>query len=129
MKTRKRRMISQTKLKARTKRKTDSILVDTITEARKNREWNEVAKLLSSSTKRQSSVNLFDIDRQTSAGDTVVIVGKVLSGGELSKKVRICALSISEKANKKLKDNKSEFATIFEEINKNKKAEGIKLLQ
>jgi len=122
-------MISQTKLKARARRKTDSILADTITEARKNEGWNEVAKLLSSSTRKHASANLFDIDKQTSAGDTVVIVGKVLSGGELKKKIRICALSISDKAREKLRESKSEFVIIFEEIVKNKKAEGIKVLR
>jgi ribosomal protein L18E len=121
-------MISQTKLKARNKRKTHSILVDTVNEARKNKAWNNVAKLLSGPTRRHSSVNLYELDKKLLEGDTVVVVGKILSKGDLTKKIKICALSISKKAEEKLKESKSEFVTIFEEISKNKKAEGVKII-
>lgn len=122
-------MISSTRLKKRAKKKTSVVLVETIGAARKNPKWNEVAKVLSGSTRRYSSVNLFEIDKQTTAGDTVVILGKVLSKGELTKKVRICALNISEKASEKMKETKSEIVSILEEIKKNPKAEGIKLIR
>ena len=122
-------MFSKTKIKSRTKHKTSSVLVETISAARKAPAWNKAAKLLSGPTKKFSSINLFEIDKQTKAGDTVVILGKVLSKGELTKKVRICALSISEKAKEKLKDSKSKIVSVLEEINKNPKADGIKVIK
>ncbi|MBU0466649.1 MAG: 50S ribosomal protein L18e [Nanoarchaeota archaeon] len=121
--------LSKTKLKSRTKKKTNPVLVETLNAAIKNPSWKEVSKLLSTPTRRYSSVNLFEIDKQTKAGDTVIIPGKVLSKGEMTKKVRICALSISEKAKEKLKPTKSEIVSILEEITKNKKAEGIKIIK
>src|SRR3989344_1421301 len=123
-------MISKTQLKIRTRRKTNSELEETIVIASKSGSqfWFNVAKLLSGPTRWQSSINLSDIDRKTKAGDTVIIPGKVLSQGELTKKVRICALSISNPAFEKLKETKSEFATIKQEIEKNKKAEGLKIM-
>jgi len=122
-------MLSQTKIKSRIRRKTDPELVETISKSRKNKPWSEIAKILSGSTKKQASVSLSDIEKQTKVGDTVVIPGKVLSQGDLTKKVRIVSLSISSKAKDKLKDTKSEYATILSEIAKNPKAEGIKIIK
>lgn len=123
------RTISNTKIKIRSERKTNPFLRETILAARKNLKWNNVARLLSGSTKNQTKLNLFEIDKETKAGDTVIIVGKVLSKGELTKKLRICALSVSEKAHEKVKAQKSELVSIMEEIIKNPKAEGIKILR
>jgi ribosomal protein L18E len=121
--------ISKTKLKSRLRKKTNPILVETLNAAIRNPKWGEVAKLLSAPTRKQPSRNLFEIDKETKAGDTVILVGKVLSKGELTKKIRICALAISEKAKEKLKATKSEAISIMEEIAKNPKAEGIKVLR
>ena len=123
------KQISKTKIKTQARRKTNPVLVETILAARKNSYWLKIAKLLSTPTNNFSSINLFEIDRQTTAGDTVLIPGKVLSKGELTKKVRICALAISEKAKEKLSSSKSEIVSILEEINKNPKAEGVKIIK
>jgi ribosomal protein L18E len=123
------RKLSKTKLKSRVKKKTNPVLAETLQAAIKAPAWNNVAKLLSGSTRNYSSKNLFEIEKETKLGDTVIIIGKVLSKGELTKKVRICALAISEKAQEKLKTTKSEIVSILEEITKNPKAEGIKILR
>ncbi|MBS3091062.1 50S ribosomal protein L18e [Candidatus Pacearchaeota archaeon] len=121
--------ISQTKLKVRIKRKTNPELLELLQLARKNKAWMRVIKIISSSTRQYSSVNLQKIDKETKAGDTVVIIGKVLGSGSLTKKVRICSLGISEDAKEKLKETKSEFVSILEEIKSNAKAAGIKLIR
>lgn len=121
--------LSKTKIKSRVKRKTNPVLVETLQAAIKHPAWKPVAAILSSSTRKYASKNLFEIDKETKTGDTVVIVGKILSKGELTKKVKICALSISQKATENLKHSKSEFITILEEIKKNQKMEGVKILR
>ena len=85
--------------------------------------------MLSSSTRKYAAVNLFDIDKQVSVGDTVLILGKVLSSGDISKKIRVCALSFSVAALQKIKKAKSEAVLIAEEIKSNPKAEGIKIIK
>ena len=115
-------------IKHKAKRKTNPIIVETINVARKNKYWKAIAHKISGSTRNHSSVNLDLIDSKTKAGDTVVIIGKILSSGHLSKKVRICALSISNSALEKVKKAKSDFVTILEEINKNPKAEGVTII-
>ena len=122
-------IITKTTAKKRIKRKTNPELAETIKEAIKHPNWNQIAKILSSSTKKHSAVNLFQIDKITETADTVVIPGKILSKGNLTKQVTICALSISQPALEKIKESKSKFKTILEEIKSNTKAEGLKILK
>lgn len=122
-------MISRTQIKKRLKRKTNPGLQETIILANKNSGWKKIAAFLSTSTRKYTSVNLNEIDKNANTGDIIVIPGKVLSKGEITKKVRICAIGISEMAKEKLKSSKSEFASLADEIKKNPKAEGIKLIR
>ena len=118
-----------THVKDKTKRKTNPILVETISTARKHKNWFPIAHIISGSNKDYSAINLSDLDSKTKAGDTIIITGKLLGSGNLTKKIRICALSASKDALDKLKHSKSEFVTILEEIKKNPKAEGVKLIR
>lgn len=122
-------MLSNTKMKVRIRRKTNPSLVETINAAMEKEPWKPLAKNLSGPTRKFVSLNLFEIDSQTSEGDTVIVVGKVLSKGELTKKLRICALAFSNSALEKIKGSKSEALSILDEIKKNPKAEGVKILK
>ena len=121
--------VSKTLVKFRTRKKTNSSTQEIVRSALKQKAWSHIAQILSASTRSYSSVNLEEIDKATKAGDIVVIPGKILSSGELTKKVRICALGISSSAKDKLKETKSEFVSILDEIKKNPKAEGLKILR
>ena len=122
-------MISKTQIKLRIRKKTNPELQEVIKAALKRKSWFNLASMLSSSSRKQSSINLDEINMQAKEGDIIVIPGKVLNKGELTKKVRICALGISKSAKEKLKSTKSEFASISDEIHKNPKAEGIKIIK
>lgn len=121
-------MLSRTKIKARIRLKTNPDLAKTIHLAMNHPAWAKIAKVLSGSTKHQSRVSLSTIENNSSIGDTIIIPGKVLSQGDLTKKIKICALAISEQAREKLKTTKSEFLILGDEIKKNPKAEGIKVI-
>ncbi len=121
--------ISNAHIKDKTRRKTNPSLKETIVEARKNKSWNQIAHILSGPTAMHSSVNLKEVDTKTTAGDTIIIPGKLLASGDLAKKVRICAISASQSALDKLKATKSEFVSIMEEIKQNPKAQGLKLIR
>lgn len=122
-------MISKTQIGNRVKRKQHPEIVATLLEAKKHEAWRKIAQIISSSRRRYSSVNFHDIERETEAGDTIVVPGKVLGSGELGKKVKICALAFSESARTKAVHSKSELIALIDEIKKNPKAEGIKVLQ
>lgn len=120
-------MKSKTKVESQLTRKTNPDLVETILLAKKNPKWIEVAGILTGPRKKRKDVNVGKIDGTPS--ETIVICGKVLSEGEISKKLKIVALSFSEKAKEKLKKAGCETKTIVEEIKQNKEAKGVKILK
>ena len=120
--------VSKTKVKFNAKRKTHPEVVEALKLALKNKNWLVIAKKIASSRRKYAKVNLSDIEEKTTAGDTVIVIGKVLGTGDVTKKVRICAFSFSKSALDKLKKTKSEIVSITEEIKKNPKAEGLKLI-
>ncbi len=121
-------MISKTKINRRVKRKTNSEIVETLKQANKNPSWRKVAQKISAGRRNYLSINLNEIDKKTSEGDTVAVVGKILGKGEVTKKVRVCALGFSESALEKMKSVKSEAVRLIDEIKKNPKAEGVKII-
>ncbi|MEM4271708.1 MAG: hypothetical protein QXD13_01310 [Candidatus Pacearchaeota archaeon] len=121
--------ISKTKLKPRIKRKTNPEVAMTIVLAMKNPNWMKYAKILSVANRKQANVNLGEIDAKASMGDTILIPGKVLSEGEITKKIRICSFGISKMAREKLKNSKSDWDSILNEIKKNVRAEGLKIIK
>lgn len=121
-------MKTKTKIESQLQRKTNKELVETIIAAKKKEKWLEVASVLSSPRRESININLDQIDKLTKEGDTVVVPGKVLSQGEISKKIKIVAFGFSEKAKEKLLKSKVQTSSIMEEIKKNPEAKGIRIL-
>jgi len=119
-------MKSKTKISKQTKRKTNPELVETI---KKAKSWREVAAILSGPRRNFVNLNLGEIDNQAKDGEIIVVPGKVLSQGEITKKTKIIALNFSEKAKEKLEKAKILFSGISEEIKKNPDGENIKVLK
>ena len=122
-------MISKTKINSKLERKTSKEIVDTIIQSKKLKSWLEIANMVSGPRRKQASLNLSQIDKETKEGDTIIIPGKVLSGGKVSKKIRIAALYFSKSAEKKLKEKKCEVVKIKDEIKINPGAKGLKVLR
>jgi len=118
-------MISKTKINKRIKRKTNARLVETIELAKKNN-LLDLAKKLSGPTRLQSKVNLEDLNKLKE--DKILVVGKVLGNGQIERKISISALGFSKPAMEKLKKKGCETKTIRQEIEKNKKLEGVKII-
>lgn len=122
-------MKSKTKIEQQLRKKTNQDLVETIIAAKKKKAWQEVAALLSSPRVKKINVNLEKINKEAKVGETIVIPGKVLSEGELDKKIKIVAFDFSEKAKEKISNAKGEMSMIIEEIKKNPEAKGVKIIK
>jgi len=109
------------------KKKTNPELVETILLCKKNKKWINVAKALSYPRQLQAAVNLDSIDKESKEGDIIVIPGKVLSRGKLTKKVKLACMSISEKAREKCKG--IEIISIKKEARENPEAKAIKIIR
>jgi len=122
-------MISNTSIAKRIPRKMDKYIVDTVFAAKRSKKWNKIAQIVSSSKRKYSKVNLGRIEKESHDGDVLIIPGKVLGSGVLTKKIKICALHFSSSAIEKIKNSKSEAIKIIDEIKKNPNAEGVKIIR
>ena len=93
----------KTKIEKKLKRKTNEELVRTIIKAKKNEKWLEVSSALSIPKRKAISANLNEIENEAVHGETIVVPGKVLGKGDLSKKIKISAFSFSKGAVEKIK--------------------------
>ena len=64
--------------------------------------WLEVAYYLSKPTRQRPEVNLIKIEKVAKEGETIIIPGKLLAGGDLNKNVTIVYWRASDSAIKKL---------------------------
>jgi len=112
-----------------TRKKNSIDLVKTIASAKKNKNWLRVAGILSSPRRRRINMNIGEISKKSREGEDIVIPGKILSQGEINKKIKIVALNFSKKAEEKLKKEDCEIITILEEIKKNPEMKGLKILK
>jgi len=122
-------MKSKALIEKQLRKKTNSILVKTAIAAKKNKDWLEISGVLTGLSKDKVVVNLSYIDKESKEGDIIVVPGKVLSMGELTKKIKIVAVNASESAIEKINNAKSTFSTILEEIKLNPTAKGVKILK
>jgi len=122
-------MKSKTKISKQLERKNNSVLVETIIAGKKNEAWTEVAGMLSGPKRNNICMNLEEINKKAKAGETLVIPGKVLSEGEIEKKIKVVAFAFSEKAKEKLLSAKCDVSYIIDEIKSNPSAKGIRILK
>ena len=122
-------MISKTKISKRTENKRNLELVETVNACKKSEAWVKICQDLLLPKRNRISVNLERIDKESKEGDTVIIPGKVLSQGEITKKIRIISFNYSTSAEEKLSKAKIDYSYIIDEIKKNPKATGVKILK
>lgn len=122
-------MKSKTLIGKQVQRKTNSGLVETIVAGKKAKGWLEVAGVLAGPRKNHRNANIEDIDKFAKDSETIVVCGKVLSQGEIGKKVKVVALKFSDRAKEKLLKAKCEVVLIKDEIKKNPEAKGVKILK
>ena len=111
-------------IKKKIRRKSNPELIELVHFLKKQSEfWQHVAELLARPKRKTIEVNLNKINKLTKDNSTVVIPGKVLSDGEISKPLTIAAFSFSDAARQKLRNSK--LISIDELAKMNKKGEGI----
>ena len=122
-------MKSKTKISKQLERKSNSKLMETVIAGKKQEAWIGVAGVLSGPRRNKICINLEEINKDSKAGETIVVPGKVLSGGEIDKKIKLVAVSFSEKAKEKLLSAKCDVSYIIDEIKSNPSGKGIKVIK
>jgi large subunit ribosomal protein L18e len=114
------------KIEKKLKRKTNEELVKTILLCKGKNE--KIANILTNPRRKKINLNLKDIESQSKKDELILVPGKILGSGEIKKSLKIVALEYSETAIEKLKKEKIEYSTIFEELSKNKDLSKFKIL-
>lgn len=91
--------------------------------------WEDIALRLSKSTRSRYEVNLSKIERHSGEGETVIVPGKVLSAGRLTKKINVAAWRFSAQARDEIKKAGGRCLTIEELMKENPSGTGLKILK
>ncbi len=86
--------------------------------------WRRLADELSKATRQRREVNLYKIEEESKEGETIVVPGKVLSEGNLNKKLTVAAFRFSEKAKSQI----SKPITIQQLMKENPKGKKVRIL-
>lgn len=122
-------MKNKTKIEKQLVKKTNPSLSETILAGKKNEKWLKIAGILSGPRRNRKNINLKYLSDNYKEEDIVVVPGKILSMGELNKKMKIVALNFSKSAEEKILKSSGKTSTILEEIKSNPEAKGIKFLE
>lgn len=122
-------MKSKTLIEKQTRKKTNSNLIDIVKIAKKQDGWREVAEILTGSRRNRIEINLGELFSGAKDGETIVVPGKILSQGEVNKKIKIVSFSFSKNAREKLLNGGCDVVEIIDEIKNNPNAEGIRIIK
>ena len=115
-------------------KKTNPLLITLVQDLKKqSREndvqiWRDIAIRLEKPLRNWAAINLDRINRYINDNETALIPGKVLSSGELTKKISVAAWSFSEKARQKIEKAGGKCLTIEELVKINPKGKDIRIL-
>jgi len=96
--------------------------------AKDSKFWRRVLNDLKKPSRQRRAVNVYKIDRFARDGETVVVPGKVLSVGDISKKVDVAAFNFSMEARKKIEDAKGKTLSIEELFQQNPDGRKVRIL-
>ena len=114
--------------------KTNPMLIALIHELKKNANendvpvWKDIALRLEKPSRNWPEVNLYKISKYIGEKETALIPGKVLSTGDLTKKVIIAAWSFTKKSKEKIKKAGGKYISIEELLKSNPKGKDIRIL-
>jgi len=93
-----------------------------------SRFWKRIAEDLEKPTRQRRIVNVYTIEQIAQNGDTVIVPGKVLSVGNLSKKVNVAAFQCSSEARQKITSAQGRVLTITELIKENPQGKNVRIV-
>tara|TARA_Y100000310_G_C20211818_1_gene591684 strand:+ start:228 stop:587 length:360 start_codon:yes stop_codon:yes gene_type:complete len=93
-----------------------------------SRFWKRVVKDLKKPTRQRRLVNVYKINKFARDGETVLVPGKVLSVGDISKKVDVAAMNFSMEAKRKIEEANGKAISIKELFTQNPDGKKVRIL-
>lgn len=90
--------------------------------------WKRVAEMIGRPARQRPEVNIGKIERHTSAGDIVIVPGKLLGSGIITHKVTVAALNASSTARSAIVEAGGSVVSIDELLAQAPKGRGIMII-
>ena len=91
--------------------------------------WRRVAEELLKPRRKKTEVNLSKLETVAPEGSTVLVPGKVLGSGEVTKKINVAAFAFSRSAKEIIEASGGKAMTISELLDSNPEGKGIVLIK
>jgi large subunit ribosomal protein L18e len=91
--------------------------------------WRDIAKRLEKPRRNWAETNLSKLDRYANDGETVLVPGKVLAAGSITKKLTVAAYSFSEKAETEIAAAGGKTISIADLAIMNPKGSGVRIMR
>lgn len=104
------------------------LLAEIESKASQNKFWRRIAEDLQKPSRQRRIVNVYKIDKFAREGEIVVVPGKVLSAGELNKKVNVAAFDFSAEARRKVIEAKGKALSLKELFEQNPEGRNVRIL-
>ncbi len=105
-----------------------NLLVELEVKAQESRFWKRVVKDLTKPSRQRRTVNIYKIDCYARDGETVLVPGKVLSVGEITRPVSVAAVNFSSEAKRKIIEAKGKALSIKELLHSNPDGKKVRIL-
>ena len=112
-------------------KKENQVLLSLIGDLSKEKKpiWKKVTKELSKSRRKRTEVNLSKLDDYGTEDQTILVPGKVLGAGTVSKKVSVAAFSFSDKAKQLIASAGGKAMTIQSLYKSNPEGKGVLIIK
>ncbi len=90
--------------------------------------WRDIAERLEKPLRVWPEVNVSRIERYAQDSDVIIVPGKVLGSGKITKKVIVSAFRFSKEAREKIEKAGGKVLTIDELMAVNPKGKGVKII-
>lgn len=94
----------------------------------KNGVWKRAADFLDKPRRKRVEVNLSKIEAYAPEGSTVLVPGKVLGAGRISRKLTVAAFSFSESAKKAMAEGGAKTLSIEDLVSQNPDGKSVVIL-
>ncbi|MGI5964277.1 MAG: 50S ribosomal protein L18e [Candidatus Methanomethylophilaceae archaeon] len=91
--------------------------------------WRDIAVRLEKPRRNWAETNLSKIERYAKDGETLIVPGKVLAAGSITKKVTVAAYSFSEKARQAINEAGGKAVGIRELMTSNPKGSNVRIMR
>ena len=90
--------------------------------------WRRVVKDLKKPSRQKRTVNVYKINKCAREGEIILVPGKVLSVGDITKKVNVAAMNFSTEARRKIEEANGKTMSIKELLQSNRDGKKVRIL-